>query len=345
MTTSDERVAFISYASENTKKAEAVCASLEERGVACWMAPRDVRTGREYADEIIAAIERSTSVVLILSEAANTSVYVPREIERAVSKQKPIFSVRIEDVTPSPDLELFISGIQWIDAWTGSWSDHMNRLARDLSDSAAGTPRRGIFSGRRAPMEREASIRPYAAVGLVLVLAVSGLTIWRFSRETPRPKHIETPVRNETQAEPAQPPATATITPPPTSPPSASRETGLRRTADSPTRESARPVIPVGIAAAPSPAAVQNAGELNDLRELFDDLSIRGGVVDDTLNQLWEEMKPASPRIDMVTRQRSLRANLTRSKDALDGRNAAGARRYLEMARADLSALEEFLNR
>ena len=40
-------------------------------------------------------------------------------------------------------------------------------------------------------------------------------------------------------------------------------------------------------------------------------------MIDDALNQLWEEMKPNSPRLDMTTRQRSLRTNLTRSRDAL----------------------------
>jgi hypothetical protein len=47
----------------------------------------------------------------------------------------------------------------------------------------------------------------------------------------------------------------------------------------------------------------------------------------------------------MVTHQRSLRTNLTRGKDALEGRDAAGARRYLDNARADLAVLEQFLNR
>jgi hypothetical protein len=56
-------------------------------------------------------------------------------------------------------------------------------------------------------------------------------------------------------------------------------------------------------------------------------------------------MKPNSPRLDMVTHQRSLRTSLTRSKDALADMNADAARRYLDAARADLAALEEFLNR
>jgi hypothetical protein len=84
---------------------------------------------------------------------------------------------------------------------------------------------------------------------------------------------------------------------------------------------------------------------LNALRDDYDNLALRGGVIDEALNQLWEDMKPNSPRLDMVTHQRSLRMNLTRSKDALADNDAPAARRYLESARGDLVALEQFLNR
>jgi hypothetical protein len=84
---------------------------------------------------------------------------------------------------------------------------------------------------------------------------------------------------------------------------------------------------------------------LNGLRDEYDKLSLRGGVIDDALNQLWEQMKPNSPRLDMVTHQRSLKTNLTRSRDALADKDTAEAKRYLERAQADLSVLEEFLNR
>ena len=94
-----------------------------------------------------------------------------------------------------------------------------------------------------------------------------------------------------------------------------------------------------------SPPAAATSKELNTLRDDYDNLSLRGGVIDDTLNLLWEQMKPDSPRLDMVTHQRRLRTSLTRSKEALARRDVSGARRYLESARGDLVALEQFLNR
>jgi hypothetical protein len=329
--------AFISYASENREKADEICASLERRGLVCWMAPRDVRAGREYADEIILGLERSAAVVLVLSEAANTSVFVLREVERAVSKEINVVPVRIEEVTPSPGLELFISGTHWMDVWRGDWDDHMDRLVRDLSDSPVGTATVGA-SARQRSVDRHRSLhKGYVAAGLALVVALGGVAIWSFPRDT-------TP-----QAVPAVRPETGPATDVVQNPPATNaRETdvGPPAAVTPPPRE-ARVTAPppVRAAADTAPAAPEASSALNALRDDYDDLSLRGGVIDDALNQLWEEMKPNSPRLDMVTHQRSLRTNLTRSKDALADRDAAGARRYLEGARADLAVLEEFLNR
>ncbi len=126
-------IAFISYATQDRDKAFEICRQLETRGQKCWIAPRDVRAGREYADELVSGIERAQALVLVLSSAANDSIFVRREVERAVSKKKPVFPIRIENVAPSPSLEFFVSSTHWIDAWSGGLSDHMDLLARDLS--------------------------------------------------------------------------------------------------------------------------------------------------------------------------------------------------------------------
>jgi hypothetical protein len=124
---------FISYASADKKHAAIICRSLENRGFRCWIAPRDVRAGHEYADEIIRGIEESRCTVLLLSKAANESTFVRREIERAVSKHKPLFPLRLAEVVPSKSLELFISAAQWTDVWKGPLKNHMDRLQQDLA--------------------------------------------------------------------------------------------------------------------------------------------------------------------------------------------------------------------
>ena len=47
---------FVSYASQDAAVANAIVAALEQQGLRCWVAPRDVRAGAHYADAIIQAI-------------------------------------------------------------------------------------------------------------------------------------------------------------------------------------------------------------------------------------------------------------------------------------------------
>ena len=44
---------FISYASKNKQLADALCHTLEQHRISCWIAPRDVLPGEPYAREII----------------------------------------------------------------------------------------------------------------------------------------------------------------------------------------------------------------------------------------------------------------------------------------------------
>ncbi len=108
---------FISYSTQDTAAATEVRDGLEAAGLACWMAPRDIAPGLDYAEQIIDAIEACLVLVLLLSESSNQSLYVRNEVERAIAKRKLVIPLRIHNVTPSRSLEFFISNAQWIEAW------------------------------------------------------------------------------------------------------------------------------------------------------------------------------------------------------------------------------------
>src|ERR1700733_15348139 len=107
---------FVSYASQDSAIAEALCAALERAGISCWIAPRDVRPGDFYADAIVQAINACSMLVLILSSNAIASPHVLREVERAGSKQRPIITFRIGTAALPPGLEYFLSASQWLEA-------------------------------------------------------------------------------------------------------------------------------------------------------------------------------------------------------------------------------------
>ena len=124
---------IISYATIDKPIADAVCARLEERGIRCWIAPRDILAGMDYAEAIINAIDSAKIMVLIFSSHANASKHVMREAERAVHDGYPIIPVRIEDVQPTLSLQYYISAQHWLDALTPPLEQHILKLAETVS--------------------------------------------------------------------------------------------------------------------------------------------------------------------------------------------------------------------
>jgi hypothetical protein len=121
--------AFISYAFEDKPTADAVCSWLERNGIRCWMAPRDLTPGIDYASGIVQAIHAARLMVLVFSEHANRSDQVKREVERAVSHGLAILPLRIADVPPSTALEYYLSTPHWLDALTPPLEQYLDRLA------------------------------------------------------------------------------------------------------------------------------------------------------------------------------------------------------------------------
>jgi len=116
---------FISYSSKDKPVADAVCATLESKGVRCWIAPRDVLAGDEYAASLLNGLSNSRLMVLVFSASSNRSPQVLREVERAVSKGLPILPLRIEDAPMSQAMEYYISSQHWLDAITPPIERHL----------------------------------------------------------------------------------------------------------------------------------------------------------------------------------------------------------------------------
>ena len=107
---------FISYSTKDTEVANAVCKALEAEDVICWIAPRDILPGEEYADAIIEALNNCQLFLVILSEESNSSPQVRREVERAVSKNLSILTFRIDNTILSKAMEYYLSNRHWLDA-------------------------------------------------------------------------------------------------------------------------------------------------------------------------------------------------------------------------------------
>lgn len=119
---------FISHSSIDAQWANEICHTLEERGLSCWLAPRNIVPGSEWGTAIIDGIDNSHIVLLIFSNEANESAQVRREIERAISKSIPVLPVRIEDIRPNGARESALSNTHWLDAFASPVEVRMEQL-------------------------------------------------------------------------------------------------------------------------------------------------------------------------------------------------------------------------
>ena len=184
---------FISYSHEDKQTAEAMCHWLEDEGIRCWMAPRDVRPGMQYAAEIDQAINSCKVMVVVFSGRTNDSVHVPNEIERAVSKGAPVVPFRIEDVHPSGSLEYYLESRHWLDAITPPLEQHLDRLAQGirslLPTLAASPPAHKPARTRKAgPWIKSKARSAIYIVGVVfLILMALGVIGLMFEKSPPAP--------------------------------------------------------------------------------------------------------------------------------------------------------------
>lgn len=91
-----EKRIFISHSSKDHEVAQSICDALEENGLKCWIAPRDIPYGTQWAGEISKAIENSSAFLFLSSGSSNASPQVSREIQLAIENSVPIIPIRLD---------------------------------------------------------------------------------------------------------------------------------------------------------------------------------------------------------------------------------------------------------
>ncbi len=168
---------FVSYASQDASVAKSIVENLEQQGLRCWMAPRDVKPGTVYADAIVRAINESKALVLVLSAAAMASSHVGREVERAAAKKKQIIAFRLDSAPLSPELEYFLSNSQWIDVVALGMPAALATLTNAVGRGPA-TEAQPIRATKRAGRSRKQFAIAAALLLCVGAAAVLGMHFW-----------------------------------------------------------------------------------------------------------------------------------------------------------------------
>jgi hypothetical protein len=164
---------FISHANADKTVADMVCATLEQQGIRCWIAPRDIQAGADWGEAIVSAIRGCRVMVLVFSDHANKSVHVAKELERALDSGVLIIPFRIQDVAPRGSLEYSLAGVHWLDAITPPVETHLRQLADTIAkiiDVPRPPPPLPLPSVHRLGMFGVAGIALVAIVTLALLL-------------------------------------------------------------------------------------------------------------------------------------------------------------------------------
>jgi hypothetical protein len=178
--------AFVSYASPDAAVANAVLEILELHEIKCWIAPRNITPGLQYADEIEGAINNTKVLVLVFSEHAAASSHVGREIERGASQQRRIIVLRTDSTPLARSFQYFLSESQWIDVAALGMPAALTKLTQAVGQRLApsswvspglGTDVRDPADRKRKPSYLTIKRLLAAAVFLVLAAIVFGVMV------------------------------------------------------------------------------------------------------------------------------------------------------------------------
>ena len=145
---------FLSYATPDREQADQVCAGLEADGIDCWIAPRDVPAGEDYAETITAAIASCPVLVLLFSATSAASEHVEREVHLAAGAKAAIVPLRLEPVNPQGAFKYLLANRQYLDAFprlAPQMPALRAEIRRLLQARGAAAP---TIASRRTPFER-----------------------------------------------------------------------------------------------------------------------------------------------------------------------------------------------
>ncbi len=106
-----EKRIFISHSSKDHEVASKICEALEENGLKCWIAPRDIPYGTQWAGEISKAIENSSAFLFLSSGSSNASEQVSREIQLAIENNLTIIPIRLDSTQYSDANKYYLATI------------------------------------------------------------------------------------------------------------------------------------------------------------------------------------------------------------------------------------------
>jgi tetratricopeptide (TPR) repeat protein len=181
---------FISYATADRAEALKVCKAIERRGTKCWISMRDVPPGANYQEAIVQSLRTARAVVLVFTDAANTSDEIKKELSLASRYHVPVIALRLKDIETSDAFAYELSTRQWINAFHG-WDKSIDTLVgriEQISGSGAMAP----VAAQPASVRSSSSRRGMAIAAACVISLVAAVGAWWAFRPSPSAAHTMT---------------------------------------------------------------------------------------------------------------------------------------------------------
>jgi hypothetical protein len=130
---------FISYASADRPFVQQLSAAIRAAGIESWVDRDNLTPGDRWRGKVVEAIDDCTAMVVVLSQAADASREVPREVEAADRRNKTIIPVIKEACNPR-NMELVLAERHWIDFSTGDFQGGTRQLVAALQGGSTAAP-------------------------------------------------------------------------------------------------------------------------------------------------------------------------------------------------------------
>ena len=130
----DGSYAFISYAHADKVKVYKTIAAFRAQGINIWY-DEGIPPAGEWVEELAQAIKKSTAFVVFVSHRSAGSRYVSMEVQYALSEQKEILTIFLEDTKLPPGLSLCLQQFQSISVSEPNWIESACKTLLQRQDS------------------------------------------------------------------------------------------------------------------------------------------------------------------------------------------------------------------
>lgn len=125
-------IAFISYSSAQMDFAHKIWSSMQNDGVKTWIAPESIPTGSNYLCEIPKAISSARLVLLLLTEEAQRSRWVQKEVGSAIGAGKILLPMQLYQFPLTPELSFLLEGEQIHPLWKEESTQHISVILQEI---------------------------------------------------------------------------------------------------------------------------------------------------------------------------------------------------------------------